>query len=230
MAAEYHIMIDAHEPIKDTGIRRTYPNMMTREGVRGMEYNAWSDGNPPEHTTILPFTRGLAGPIDYTPGIFDLTFDKYKAKERVHTTLAKQLALYVILYSPLNMAADLPENYLNKPAFQFIKEVPVNWDETLALESQIGEYVKIARRNQDNWYVGVITDENPRTLEISLEFLKPGINYDVIIYSDGDNADYDKNPEAIKIESLQVDRNSALKVKMIKSGGAAITLKPVDNI
>ena len=129
-AAERRIMLDVHEPIKPTGISRTYPNMMTREGVRGMEYNAWSEGNPPEHTTILPFTRMLGGPLDYTPGIFDVMFDDYKPENRVHTTLAKQLALYVVLLSPLQMAADLPENYEGNPAFEFIERVPCTWDET----------------------------------------------------------------------------------------------------
>ncbi|MCJ7703654.1 MAG: glycoside hydrolase family 97 protein, partial [Anaerolineales bacterium] len=152
-AAGYGIMLDVHEPIKPTGIRRTWPNMMTREGVRGMEYNAWSEGNPPEHTTILPFTRMLAGPLDYTPGIFDVMFNEYKPNNRVHTTLAKQLALYVTLYSPLQMAADLPENYEGNPAFEFVERVPCTWDETRVLDAAIGDYVVIARRSGDEWFL-----------------------------------------------------------------------------
>jgi alpha-glucosidase len=170
-AADARIMLDVHEPIKPTGISRTYPNMMTREGVRGMEYNAWSEGNPPEHTTILPFTRMLAGPLDYTPGIFDLTFDDYKPDYRVHSTVAKQLALYVVLMSPLQMAADLPENYEGNPAFQFIERVPCTWDETRVLDAVIGDYVVIARRSGDEWFLGAITDEKGRVLEVSLDFL-----------------------------------------------------------
>ncbi len=172
-AAAHKIMVDAHEPIEPTGIERTWPNMMTREGSRGMEYNAWSAGNPPEHTTILPFTRILAGPMDYTPGIFDINcenfkkirekFDPKNAEKHVHTTLAKQLALYVVLFSPMQMAADMIENYKDQPAFEFIEKVPVTWDETKVLNAKIGDYVTIARRSGDNWYIGGITDENQRT-------------------------------------------------------------------
>lgn len=178
-AAEYEIMIDAHEPIKPTGLYRTYPNFITREGVQGMEYNAWSAGNKPEHTTIIPFTRMLAGPIDYTPGIFDITFDEYRFLNRVHTTRAKQLALYVVIFSPLQMVADLPENYLDDngnplPEFKFIQDVPVTWDETLVLNARIGDYVTIARRRGQEWYVGSITDEKPRRLMVPLAFLEDG--------------------------------------------------------
>ena len=144
-AAKEKIMIDAHEPIKATGIRRTYPNMMTREGMRGQEFNAWTEGNPPEHQTILPFTRMLAGPLDYTPGIFDITFDRYKPENRVHNTIANQLALYLILYSPVQMAADLIENYENNPAFEFIDKVPVSWNKTKVIDAEIGDYIIIAR-------------------------------------------------------------------------------------
>ncbi len=225
-AAKYHIMVDAHEPIKPTGIRRTYPNMMTREGVRGMEYNAWSEGNAPEHTTILPFTRGLAGPIDYTPGIFDIKFDNFKKKERVHTTVAKQLALYVVLYSPLAMAADLPENYENQPAFEFIREVPVTWDETLVNEASIGDYVTTTRRKGNNWFVGSITDENTREVEISLDFLSDGVTYNAKIFSDGKNADLEKNPTAVDITEQKVTNKSVIKASLIESGGVAIIIKP----
>ena len=226
-AAKYKIMIDAHEPIKDTGERRTFPNFMTREGVRGTEYEAWSEGNSPEHTTILPFTRGLAGPIDYTPGIFDLTFDKYKKTERVHTTLAKQLALYVTLYSPLNMAADLPENYKGNLAFEFIKEVPVTWDETKVLDAKIGDYIITARRLGDEWYIGAITDENEFTSSISLDFLNPELRYNAKIFSDGDDVNYDTNPTSIKIEQKEVIGKDRIHIKLAVSGGTAIILKPV---
>jgi len=184
-AARYNIMIDAHEPIKATGLRRTYPNMMTREGVRGMEYNAWSEGNTPEHTTIIPFTRLLGGPIDYTPGIFDLLFNKYKEKERVYTTIAKQLAHYIILYSPLQMAADLPENYIGNPAFNFIKEVPTDWNKSVYLNSKIGDYVTVARKNGNTWYLGSISDELARSVSVSLSFLDKDKYYLATIYKDG---------------------------------------------
>ena len=170
----YGIMVDVHEPIHDTGERRTYPNMMSREGARGQEYNAWSGegGNPPEHETILFFTRMLAGPMDFTPGIFDLLMQHGTGRPRrldeprPRTTLAKQLALYVVLYSPLQMAADLPENYAAQPAFQFIRDVAVDWDTTRVLDGRIGDYVAVARRERggQTWYVGAITDESARTL------------------------------------------------------------------
>jgi hypothetical protein len=221
-AAKYGIMVNAHEPIKATGIRRTYPNMLTREGVRGMEFNAWSDGNPPEHTTIIPFTRGLAGPIDYTPGIFDLKFENYRQPNRVHTTLAKQLALYVVLYSPLNMAADLPENYEGKPAFEFIERVPVDWDETVILDGEIGDYATFIRRKENEWYLGSITDEQPRDKVFDLSFLESGITYTAKIFRDGDDIDYDKNPVSVAIEEIEVTNNSKLDIKLAKSGGVAI--------
>ncbi len=157
-AAKYHIAIDAHEPVKDTGLRRTYPNMMTREGARGQEFNAWGDPtNPPEHMTILPFTRLLAGPMDFTPGVFDITAGKKDLRKRVQSTLAKQLALYVVLYSPIQMAADLPENYEAHPdAFQFIRDVPTDWERSRTLDARIGDYIVVARqqRNGEDWYLG----------------------------------------------------------------------------
>ena len=228
-AAKYKIMIDAHEPIAATGLRRTYPNMMTREGVRGMEYNAWSDGNPPEHTTIIPFTRMLSGPIDYTPGIFDLTFDKYKEKERVYTTLAKQLALYVILYSPMQMAADLPENYIGNPAFEFIRKVPVDWSESKYLNSKIGDYVTIARKNGDNWYLGSITDEFARSISVSLSFLDEDKIYKATIYKDGKDADWKTNPNDFEIKEEFVDSTMRLRLKLAKGGGQAIIFEPFKN-
>lgn len=228
-AAKYKIMIDVHEPIAATGLRRTFPNMMTREGVRGMEWNAWSDGNKPEHTTIIPFTRMLSGPVDYTPGIFDLLFDKYKDKERVHTTLAKQLALYIVLYSPMQMAADLPENYNGNPAFQFIKEVPVNWNESVFLNSKIGDYVTIARRNNDIWYLGSVSDEFARSVSVNLSFLDKDKIYKARIFRDGKDADWDKNPYNFEIVEQIVSNVDVLRIKLAKGGGQAIIFEPIDN-
>ena len=229
-AARHHIMLDVHEPIKDTGIRRTYPNMMTREGARGQEYNAWDGegGNPPEHTTILPFTRMLAGPFDFTPGIFDLFFDEYRPNNRVNTTLAKQLALYVVIYSPLHMAADLPDNYEGHPAFQFIVDVPVDWQDTKVLHAEIGEYVTIARqdRNSQDWYVGSITDENGRTLETPLTFLEAGKKYVAEIYADGADADWESNPSSIDIYEALVDSDTVLTLRLAPGGGQAIRIRP----
>ena len=177
VAAAHRISIDAHEPVKDTGLRRTWPNMLSREGARGQEFNAWGrPTNPPEHLTILPFTRLLAGPMDFTPGIFDLTFGKTDLNERVQSTLATQLALYVLVYSPVHMAADLPENYEKRPdAFQFIRDVPTDWETSRTLQAEIGDYVVIARqqRGAADWYLGATTDENARKLGIPLDFLAP---------------------------------------------------------
>jgi alpha-glucosidase len=229
-AARYHIMLDVHEPIKDTGIRRTYPNMMTREGARGQEYNAWGGdgGNPPEHTTILPFTRLLAGPMDFTPGIFDLLFNEARPNNRVNTTLAKQLALYVVIYSPLQMAADLPENYEGHPAFQFIVDVPVDWQDTQVLNAQIGDYVTIVRqdRNSEDWYLGSITDENGRTLEAPLTFLDSDRKYVAEIYADAAAADWATNPLPVEIDRVLVDRNTILSLKLAPGGGQAIRIRP----
>ena len=231
-AARYGIMLDVHEPIKDTGIRRTYPNMMTREGARGQEYNAWSvdGGNPPEHTTILPFTRMLAGPFDHTPGVFDLYFEEQdRPNNRVNTTIAKQLALYVVLYSPWNMAADLPENYEGHPAFQFIKDVPVDWAETAALNGKIGDYVTIARkdRNSQDWYLGSLTDEEGRALSVPLSFLDDGINYRAEIYADGPGADWLQNPLPVKIHSMDVSSSTELQIDLAPGGGQAIRFIPL---
>ncbi|MBE9507610.1 MAG: glycoside hydrolase family 97 protein [Chloroflexi bacterium] len=229
-AARYQIMLDVHEPIKDTGIRRTYPNMMTREGARGQEYNAWSEdgGNPPEHTTILPFTRMLAGPFDFTPGIFDLLFEEYRLSHRVNTTLAKQLALYVVIYSPLHMAADLPENYEGHPAFQFIIDVPVDWQDTKVLHAEIGDYVTIVRqnRNSEDWYLGSITDEERRTLEAPLTFLEPGRKYVAEVYADTADADWESNPLSIDIYEVLVDTNTTLRLRLAPGGGQAIRIRP----
>lgn len=226
-AAKYRIMINAHEPIKDTGLRRTFPNMMTREGVRGMEYNAWSEGNNPEHTTILPFTRMLSGPIDYTPGIFDIKFDEYKVNERVYTTLAKQLALYVVIYSPMQMAADLPENYIGNSAFDFINAVPADWDESVYLNSKIGDYVTIARRKGKNWYLGSITDEHKRSLSVDLSFLGKDKKYNAQIFKDGSDADWENNPTEFEVVNEVVSGNEILNIELAEGGGQAIIFKPI---
>jgi alpha-glucosidase len=228
LAAKYHIMLDVHEPVKDTGERRTWPNMMTREGACGTEYDAWGghERNPPEHTTILPFTRLLSGPMDYTPGIFNLT--GYPNGNRVSTTLAKQLALYVVLYSPIQMAADLTENYAAKPApFQFIKDVPTDWAMTKVLDACIGDYVTIVRRDRHSadWYLGSITDEQPRDQEIALSFLDPQQSYTAEVYRDDNAADWDKNPYAIVIERQPVTAQTKLSLHLAPGGGAAIRFR-----
>ena len=217
-----------HEPIKPTGLSRTWPNMMTREGVRGQEFNAWSEGNPPEHTVTLPFTRILGGPIDYTPGIFNLKFDEYRKDNSVRTTLAHQLALYVVLYSPIQMAADLPEHYQKHlDAFQFIKDVPVDWDETKVLNAEIGKYVTIARKEKDSedWFVGSLTDESERILEIPLDFLNDSLEYEAIIYQDSIDANYLTNPTAYEIKRMHVSSKSHLKIELAQGGGTAIHIK-----
>jgi alpha-glucosidase len=227
-AAERRIMLDVHEPIKDTGISRTYPNMMTREGVRGMEYNAWSEGNPPEHTTVLPFTRMLSGPLDYTPGIFDITFDEHKPDNRVHSTRARQLALYVVLFSPLQMAADLPENYDGDPAFEFIGHVPVTWDETRGLDSRIGDYVVVARRSGEEWFLGALTDERERLLRVTLGFLDEGRHYDARVFKDGRTAHWEHNPLPVEIETIDVRGGETLSLDLAPGGGQAIWFRPSD--
>ncbi|NGP76862.1 glycoside hydrolase family 97 protein [Balneolaceae bacterium YR4-1] len=230
-AAEYEIAVNAHEPIKGTGIRRTLPNAISREGLRGQEYNAWSveGGNPPEHLTIVPFTRMLAGPIDFTPGIFNIKFDEYQENNQVNTTLAQQLALYVVLYSPVQMAADLPEHYEGNPAFQFIREVAVNWDESHVLNGEIGEYVTIARKEKDsdNWFVGSVTDEESRSLEVTLDFLDPDMTYRAVIYRDGEDAHWDDNPLSIEIDEQEVTNETVLEFDLAPGGGQAISIFPV---
>ena len=230
--ASYKIMLDAHEPVRPTGLCRTYPNWLACEAARGMEFNAWSEGNKPQHDVILPFTRFMGGPMDYTPGIFQLElnyWDKNK-KETIHTTLAKQLALYVTICSPLQMAADLPESYEKKmDAFQFIKDVAVDWDDSKYLEAEPGDYITVARKAKgtNNWFVGAITDENSRSTTVNLSFLDAEKKYTAIIYADADDADYQKNPAAYKITKQVVDSKTILNLKLAPGGGCAVSIMPV---
>lgn len=231
-AAKYDIAINAHEPIKATGLRRTYPNAISREGLRGQEFNAWSvdGGNPPEHLSIVAFTRMLAGPIDFTPGIFHISLDPYKPDNQINTTLAHQLALYVVVYSPIQMVPDLIQYYKGNPAFQFIKDVGVDWEEFKVLDGEIGDFVCIARKEKEteNWFIGGITDENEREISISLDFLETGKKYKAIIYKDGNTAHYKNNPTDILIEDFVLDSAEILKLKMAEGGGFAISLFPVE--
>ncbi len=229
-AAKYQLMIDCHEPIKPTGLSRTYPNLMTQEGARGQEYDAWSTdgGNPPSHTTIIPFTRMLAGPLDFTPGTFNFNNPLHQGT-RVQTTLAKQLALFVVLYSPLQMASDCPNNYNNNPAFGFIKKVPCDWQCTKVLNAKIGNYLTIVRkdRNSENWYLGSITNENVRELTIRLSFLDPEKKYQAVIYADNDDANWNSNPFAVSITSNKVTSADFIVIKLAAGGGQAISFTPV---
>lgn len=227
-AAKYDVAVNAHEPIKDTGIRRTYPNAISREGLRGQEFNAWATdgGNPPEHLPIVAFTRMLAGPIDYTPGIFNIKLGNYKPDNQVNTTLAQQLALYVVIYSPIQMAADLIEHYEGQPGLQFIRDVGVDWETSIALDGEPGDFVTIARKEKGtgNWFLGSITDENPRQESIALDFLDKDKKYTARIYADGDNAHWDNNPTDLKITEMEVDANTVLDVKLAAGGGVAVSI------
>ena len=235
-AARDGIMVDVHEPMHDTGERRTYPNMMSREGARGQEYNAWSGdgGNPPEHESILFFTRLLDGPMDFTPGIFDILLTRGTGRARrpdeprPRTTLAKQLALYVVIYSPLQMAADLPENYEHQPAFQFIRDVAVDWDTTRVIDGRIGDYVVVARRERGGptWFLGAITDEQARTFDVPLSFLTPGRRYVADIYADGPHANWLDNPLPVTITHRPVTSATRLRLVLAPGGGQAIRIRP----
>jgi hypothetical protein len=229
--AQYRIMVDAHEPVRPTGLHRTYPNYLACEAARGNEFNAWSIGNPPDHETILPFTRMMGGPMDYTPGIFRIKLNQFdpNKKEQVHTTLCKQLALYVAFCSPLQMAADLPENYETKlDAFQFIKDVAVDWDDSKYLLAEPGEFVVVTRKakGKEDWFLGAITDEQARTFEVNLSFLDMGRKYKATIYRDGDGAHWKDNPEIYKIENFIVDNKTGLTLKLAEGGGTAIRFSP----
>ena len=230
--ADYKMMINSHESSRPTGYSRTYPNYIAAEAARGNEFNAWSTGNPPMHETILPFTRLLGGPMDYTPGIFEIKMNIYDSKktEQVHTTLAKQLALYITMYSPLQMAADLIENYEKYPdAFQFIKDVAADWQESKYLEAEPGDYLTIVRKakNSENWFLGAITDENPRNTEVKLDFLSPNKKYKAINYQDGKTAHWQKNPISYEIKSMIVTSKSKLKLVLAAGGGTAISFMPI---
>lgn len=234
-AAKFEIAVNPHEPIKATGLRRTYPNAISREGLRGQEFNAWSSdgGNPPEHLPIVAFTRMLAGPIDFTPGIFNIKFDEYKSENQVNTTLAQQLALYVVIYSPIQMAADLVEHYeANPEPLKFIKDVGVDWEKSVVLNGQVGDYVTIARKERltGNWFLGSITDENSRTLDINFEFLDDNQNYLATIYKDGKNAHWNKNPLDLKIETITVNNRSKLTLELAEGGGTAISIIKMDGL
>ena len=247
-AARHQITLDVHEPIKATGIRRTYPNMMTREGARGMEWNAWSEGNPPEHHVMLPFTRLLAGPMDYTPGTFDILFentrdlpqrkkwnDNDKGNSRVNTTLAKQLANWVVLYSPLQMASDMIEHYEGHPAFQFFRDFNPDCDWSEALQGEPGEYVVIVRRAGEDFFLGAATNGSAREVAVPLDFLANSYQrsaiggqqsvYEATIYSDGDDAHWETNPTSYKIEKKTVSSNDTLFIKMAAGGGCAVRFK-----
>lgn len=239
-AAKYHTTLDVHEPIKDTGIRRTYPNMMTREGARGMEWNAWSEGNDPQHHVLLPFTRLLSGPMDYTPGIFDILYERAKKNPnrkkwnmmdskdcRINTTLAKQIANWVILYSPLQMAADMIENYEGHPAFQFFRDFDADCDWSQALAGEPGEFIVIARKAKDKYFLGAATNEEARTVSVKLDFLEKGKTYKATIYADGKDADWVTNPTAYEIIEKQLTADDELVVVMAKGGGQAISFLPI---
>lgn len=227
-AAKYHLMVVNHEPAMPSGLCRTYPNLVSGEGMRGQEYNAWSadGGNPPYHVCILPFTRGLAGSMDFTPGIFNFT-NKAVPTTHPQTTLAKQLSEYILLYSPWQMAADMIENYENQPALSFIESVPADWEKTLVLNAEIGKYLTIARKDKasDNWFIGSATDAEARNLTIDLEFLDEGREYMAEIYADGEGADYSTNPYPISYNRVKVTKSSQLTLKLAPSGGAAIRIK-----
>jgi hypothetical protein len=230
-AAQHEIMIDVHEPVRPTGLQRTWPNWLACEAARGNEYNAWSRGNPPDHETILPFTRLMGGPMDYTPGIFQIKMDYYHpgSSFQVHTTLVKQLALYVTLYSPLQMAADLPENYDRFPdAFQFIKDVAVDWDESRIIAAEPGDYLTIARKakNSDAWFIGAITDEEAREAAVKLDFLDADKRYVAELYLDAADAHWQKNPMAYRIRKGLVTSKSVLNLALAPGGGAAVSLRP----
>ncbi|MFQ3238708.1 MAG: hypothetical protein ACI9NI_000997 [Olleya marilimosa] len=232
-AADFKIMINSHESVRPTGYHRTYPNYIAAEAARGNEFNAWSNGNPPDHETILPFTRLLGGPMDYTPGIFEIKMNAYDSTktEQVHTTLAKQLALYVTMYSPLQMAADLPENYQKHlDAFQFIVDVPLDWQNSIYLEAEPGEYLTVVRKDKhtERWFLGAITNKDPRKTSVSLDFLTAGKKYKATLYLDGKDADWKDNPKSYQIITKEVTSKSDLKLKLAPGGGAAISFELID--
>ena len=227
-AAKYQVAVNAHEPIKDTGERRTWPNFISREGMRGQEFNAWSPdgGNPPGHIPTVAFTRMMAGPFDFTPGVFNISLQPYKKNNRVNTTLAQQLALYVVLYSPVQMACDLIENYTDQPGFQFIRDVGVDWEQSVPLAGEVGEYVVMAReeRNTGNWFVGAVTNEKPREITIDFGFLPSDKNFIATVYRDGKGAHYRHNPTSLQIDTLIIPREVSMTFNLAAGGGLAISL------
>lgn len=232
-AADYGIMVNSHEATRPTGLSRTYPNWLAQESARGGEFETMG-GNDPDHTTILPFTRLMGGPMDYTPGIFETKMSYYngdKMDQQVHTTLVKQLALYVTMPSPLQMAADLPSNYRRFPdAFQFIKDVAVDWDYSWYLEAEPGDYITVARKakGRDEWFIGAITDENPRVATIALDFLPRGQTFVATIYEDGEDAHWETNPQSYNIRQITVTNESVLEQRLAPGGGAAITIRTIN--
>lgn len=239
-AAKYRIMIDNHEPVMPTGLQRTYPNLLTQEGVRGQEWNAWSadGGSPCEHVTVLPFTRIMAGPVDYTPGVFEFTYSEMPTRPavdadiagkstvtpRVHSTLMNQLALFVCFYSPLQMACDLPEHYMKHPdAFRFIEHVPCDWERSVLVDGKIGDFCIFARqgRGTDNWYLGGITDENAREVAVPLGFLQVDRTYKATLYLDAEDADWETRPYAYIIKEMELTSADTLHLRMASGGGFA---------
>lgn len=238
-AAAHRITVNAHEPIKDCGIRRTWPNMMAREGARGKEWDAWSTGNPPSHEVMLPFTRLLGGPMDFTPGTFDILYERTRrsprrklwncgpeVEMRVNTTLAKQIAEWVIIYSPLQMASDLIENYEGHPAFRFFRDFDADCDWSRALAGEPGEFVAVVRRAGGNFFLGAATNEEARTLTLPLDFLEQGTTYRATIYADGPDADWKSNPTSYVITERDVTAADTLEVAMAPGGGQAVTFMP----
>lgn len=227
-AADYKVMVNSHEAVRPTGMCRTYPNWIAQESARGTEFESFN-GNKPEHTTILPFTRLMGGPMDYTPGIFEGDLSVYgNNKAKLSSTLVKQLALYVTMYSPLQMAADLIENYRKYPdAFQFIKDVAVDWDKTVILEAEPGDYITIARKakGKEEWYIGGITDENGRISIIDFSFLPKDKTFEATIYADGKDADWQNNPKSYQITKRKITHKSVIKQKVAPGGGVAISLR-----
>ncbi|MDE6096734.1 MAG: glycoside hydrolase family 97 protein [Muribaculaceae bacterium] len=231
-AAKHKIMVNAHEAVRPTGLCRTYPNLIGNESARGTEYESFA-GNKPSHTTVLPFTRLQGGPMDYTPGIFEMDMKKVNPNSQGHvnSTLARQLALYVTMYSPLQMAADVPEVYNRfMDAFQFIKDVPVDWDDSRYLEAEPGQYIVAARKAKggDDWYVGCTSGENGHVSDLSFDFLDPGRKYEAVIYADAPDAHYATNPQAYTITKKKVSAKTRLKLKAAPGGGFAISIKPLD--
>lgn len=227
-AAEYEIMVNAHEAVRPTGISRTYPNLIANESARGTEYQAFG-GSKANHVTVLPFTRLIGGPMDYTPGIFEMDISTLNPHNNSHVnaTIANQLGLYLTMYSPLQMAADLPENYMRFPdAFRFIKDVAVDWDESIYLEAEPGEYVTVARKAKgtSNWFIGNVNGFESRKTSIKLDFLEEGVTYTARIYEDAKDAHYKENPQAYKVRQIQIRKNSKLKLKSAPGGGFAISI------